>query len=192
MKIFIRNMACESCKVVVKDALEELDLHPVKVELGIAEIKEEINSEKKQEFNQIIKKVGLEVVESKGGILIEKIKHLCQEYIEEEANIKVNISDYLSKKLDKDYSYLSNAFSEVTSCTIIHYINLIKIEKAKELILFEEYNFTEIATKLNFSNLSAFSAQFKKITGFSPSYYKKLKEKRRKAIQSLTKDLKKK
>ncbi len=185
-------MACESCKVVVKDALEELDLHPVKVELGIAEIKEEINSEKKQEFNQIIKKVGLEVVESKGGILIEKIKHLCQEYIEEEANIKVNISDYLSKKLDKDYSYLSNAFSEVTSCTIIHYINLIKIEKAKELILFEEYNFTEIATKLNFSNLSAFSAQFKKITGFSPSYYKKLKEKRRKAIQSLTKDLKKK
>lgn len=192
MKIYIRNMACESCKVVVKDALEELNLHPKKVDLGIAEVKEELNAEKKQKLNAIIKKVGLEIVESKGGILIEKIKTYCQEYVNSDKKNNVNISDYLSNKLDKDYNYLSNAFSEVTSSTIMHYVNLIKMEKAKEMILFEDDNFTEIASKLNFSSLSSFSTQFKKTTGFSPSYFKKLKEKRRKAIQELNNELKEK
>lgn len=190
MKIFIRNMACESCKVVVKEALEELNLHPEKVELGMAETKEDLDAKTKEKLNQMIQKVGLEIVESKGGILIEKIKHYCQEYVNDGEKINSNISEYLQKKLDKDYNYLSNAFSEVTSTTIIMYVNLLKMEKAKEMILFEEHNFTEIATKLNFSNLSTFSALFKKITGFTPSYFKKLKEKRRKAIQNLTKDLK--
>ena len=190
MKIFIRNMACESCKVVVKEALEELNLHPEKVELGMAETKEDLDTKTKEKLNQMIQKVGLEIVETKGGILIEKIKHYCQEYVNNGEKINSNISEYLQKKLDKDYYYLSNAFSEVTSTTIIMYVNLLKMEKAKEMILFEEHNFTEIATKLNFSNLSTFSALFKKITGFTPSYFKKLKEKRRKAIQNLTKDLK--
>lgn len=190
MKIFIRNMACESCKVVVKEALEELNLHPEKVELGMAETKEDLDTKTKEKLNQMIQKVGLEIVETKGGILIEKIKHYCQEYVNNGEKINSNISEYLQKKLDKDYNYLSNAFSEVTSTTIIMYVNLLKMEKAKEMILFEEHNFTEIATKLNFSNLSTFSALFKKITGFTPSYFKKLKEKRRKAIQNLTKDLK--
>ena len=185
-------MACESCKVVVKDALEELNLHPKKVDLGIAEVKEELNAEKKQKLNAIIKKVGLEIVESKGGILIEKIKTYCQEYVNSDKKNNVNISDYLSNKLDKDYNYLSNAFSEVTSSTIMHYVNLIKMEKAKEMILFEDDNFTEIASKLSFSSLSSFSTQFKKTTGFSPSYFKKLKEKRRKAIQELNNELKEK
>ncbi len=191
MKIYIKNMACESCKVVVKEALEELNLHPKKVELGVAEVKEELSSEKKQKLNSIIKKVGLEIVESKGGILIEKIKNYCQEYVNSDADIKVNISDYLAKKMDKDYNYLSNAFSEVTSNTIVNYVNLIKMEKAKEMILFEDDNFSEIANKLNFSSLSSFSTQFKKTTGFNPSYFKNLKEKRRKAIQELNNDLKK-
>ena len=183
-------MACESCKVVVKEALEELNLHPEKVELGMAETKEDLDTKTKEKLNQMIQKVGLEIVETKGGILIEKIKHYCQEYVNNGEKINSNISEYLQKKLDKDYNYLSNAFSEVTSTTIIMYVNLLKMEKAKEMILFEEHNFTEIATKLNFSNLSTFSALFKKITGFTPSYFKKLKEKRRKAIQNLTKDLK--
>ena len=153
-------MACESCKVVVKEALEELNLHPKKVELGIVEVKEELNSEKKQKLNSIIKKVGLEIVESKGGILIEKIKNYCQEYVNSDKNMKVNISDYLAKKMDKDYNYLFNAFSEITLNTIVSYVNLIKMEKAKEMILFEDDNFTEIASKLNFSSLSSFSTQF--------------------------------
>lgn len=192
MKIYIKNMACESCKVVVKDALEELDLHPVKIELGEAVIKEEISIEKKKKLNSIIKKVGLEIIESKGGILIEKIKNYCQEYVNTDKAEKVNISDFLTEKIDLDYNYLSNAFSEVTSNTIINYTNLLKMEKAKEMILFEENNFSEIASKLHFSSLSAFSTQFKKITGFSPTHFKNLKEKRRKAIQELNEDLKEK
>jgi len=189
MKIYIKNMACESCKVVVKEALEELNLHPVKIELGEAVVKEEINTEKKKKLNAIIKKVGLEIIESKGGILIEKIKNYCQEYIDIKKPVKINLSDFLTEKLDLDYNYLSNAFSEVTSSTIINYTNLLKMEKAKEMILFEEYNFSEIARHLNFSSLSAFSTQFKKVTGFSPTHFKNLKEKRRKAIQELNKDL---
>jgi AraC-like DNA-binding protein len=192
MKIYIKNMACESCKVVVKEALEELDLHPLKIELGEADIKEEISAEKKKELNSIIQKVGLELIESKGGILIEKIKNYCQEYINGDKAEKINLSEYLAEKIDLDYNYISNAFSEVTSNTIINYTNLLKMEKAKEMILFEEYNFSEIAAKLHFSSLSAFSTQFKKITGFSPTHFKNLKEKRRKAIQELNKDLKEK
>lgn len=190
MKIYIKNMACESCIVYVKDTLKNLDLHPIKVELGKAEIKEELNNIQKKKFNTIIKKVGLEIIESKAGILIEKIKIHCHEYINSESNIKINISDYISKKLDKDYNYMSSAFSDITACTIVHYINLIKMERAKEMILFEDLNFTEISEKLNFSSLSAFSTQFKKLTGFAPSHFKKLKEIRRIAIQELTEDLK--
>ena len=186
MKIFIRNMACESCKVVVKEALEKLHLHPVKVELGVAEIQEELSESKKEKLDAIINQVGLEIVENKGGVLIERIKMYCQEYVLSEKNIKVNISDYLAKKLNKDYNYLSNLFSEIEMCTIVHYINLLKVEKAKEMILFEDYNFSEIAMKLHFNSLSAFSTQFKKITGFNPTHFKNLKEKRRLAIQKLT------
>lgn len=189
MKIYIKNMACESCKVVVHDALTELNLTAKKIELGEVEIKEEISDTKKQKLNSIIKKVGLEIIENKGGILIEKIKNSCQEYVNADEPIKINISDFLTSKLDLDYNYLSNAFSDVTSCTIINYINLLKMEKAKEMILFEDLNFSEIATKLNFSSLSAFSTQFKKISGFNPSHFKTLKEKRRKAIQELNEDL---
>lgn len=190
MKIYIKNMACESCKVVVKNALEELNLHPTQIELGEATIKEELDDEKKEKLNSIIKKVGLEIIESKGAILIEKIKNYCQEYVNNDKGEKTNLSDYLAERLNLDYNYLSNAFSEVTSSTIINYTNLLKMEKAKEMILFEESNFSEIATKLNFSSLSAFSTQFKKITGFSPTHFKNLKEKRRKAIQELNEDLK--
>jgi AraC-like DNA-binding protein len=187
MKIYIRNMACESCKVVVKDALLKLNLHPVKVELGEAEIKEELSDAKKEKLDAIINQVGLQIVENKGGILIEKIKNYCQEYVVSEKNIKVNISEFLSQKLNKDYNYLSNVFSEIELSTIVNYINQLKIERAKEMILFEDYNLTEIAEKLNFNNLSSFSTQFKKITGFNPTHFKNLKNKRRLAIQELTK-----
>lgn len=186
MKIYIRNMACESCKVVVKDALTKLNLHPVSVELGQAEIKENLTDAKKQKLDAIINEAGLEIIESKGGILIEQIKKYSMEYVLSEKLIKVNISDFLSKKMNKDYKYLSNVFSEVEVSTIVHYINQLKIEKAKEMIMFEDHNLTEIAEKLNFNSLSAFSTQFKKLTGYNPTHFKNLKNKRRIAIQELT------
>lgn len=186
MKIYIRNMACESCKIVVKEALQELHIQPIKVELGQAEIKQDISDAKKQKLDKLINKAGLQIIENKGAILIENIKKYSQEYAISEKDIKVNISDFLSKKLNKDYNYLSNVFSEVELSTIVQYINRIKMERAKEMILFEDHNFSEIASKLNFSTLSAFSSQFKKITGFNPSHFKNLKNKRRLTIQELT------
>src|SRR3954468_7814440 len=142
MRIYIRNMACESCKFYVKDALKKLNLEPLLVELGEAEIKGDLTDAKKQKLDVLLKKVGLEIIENKGGILIEKIKNYCQEYVISEKQIKINISDFLSQKLDRDYNYLSNVFSEVELCTIIHYISLLKVEKAKEMILFDDYNFS--------------------------------------------------
>ena len=186
MKIYIRNMACESCKVVVKDALLKLNLNPVRVELGQAEIMEDLSDAKKEKLDAIINKVGLQIVESKGGILIESIKNHCQAYVVSEKLIKVNFSDFLSQKLNRDYNYLSSVFSEVELCTIVQYISLIKMERAKEMILFGDDNFSEIATKLNFNSLSAFSTQFKKITGFTPTHFKNLKSKRRSTIQQLS------
>lgn len=187
MKIYIRNMACESCKVVVREALEELKLEPVRVELGEAEVKGNLSEEKKEKLNAEIQKVGLEIVENKGIVLIEKIKHFCHEYAFSEKEIKINISDFLAQKLKKDYNYISNAFSEIESCTIVNYINMIKMERAKEMILFEDYNFTEIADKLHFNNLSTFSTQFKKITGFNLTHFKNLKNIRKLSIQELVK-----
>lgn len=178
-------MACESCKVVVKEALEELKLHPIKVELGEVELKEHIKADQKKEFNNIINKVGLELVENNGGILIEKIKKCIREYVYSKTTPTANFSDYLSKKLDYDYIYLSNLFSDIEATTITGYMNGIKMEYAKEMIMFEEHTLSEIAEKLHYSNLSHFSAQFKKTTGLPPSHFKKLKEKRRLAVHEL-------
>ncbi len=180
-------MACESCKVVVRGALYKLKLNPVRVELGEAEIKETIGAEKKKELNAIIKKVGLQVVENKGGILIEKIKTAIHAYLNSERPPKLNFSDYLSKELKYDYNYLSTMFSDVESCTISHYLNSVKMERAKEMILFEELTISEIADKLHYSNIAHFSAQFKKSSGLPPSTFKKLKEKRRLTMQEISK-----
>ncbi len=187
MKIYIRNMACESCKVVVKEALDKLRLRPVKVELGEAETQLAMTEEKKEKLNSMIKKVGLEVVEDKSGILIEKIKKGILDYVYASRTPNVNLSDYLSKKLNYDYKYLSNVFSEMEPLTITHYMNSIKMERAKELILLEDLSLSEVADKLHFSNLSHFSANFKKITGLPPSHFKKLRERRRRTIQELSK-----
>lgn len=186
MKIYIRNMACESCKIVVHNALIKLNLNPITVALGEVEIKEDLTETKKQKLEALINKAGLQIIESKGAILTEKIKNHCQEYLFSGKNVKVNISEFLSCKLGRDYNYLSNVFSEVELCTIVHYINLLKIEKAKEMIAFDNYNFSEIAAELNFNNLAAFSTQFKKITGHTPTQFKNLKSKPRLTIQQLT------
>ena len=177
-------MACESCKIVVKEALEKLRLHPVKVELGEAEVKEKVTAEQKKKLNSDIRKAGLEVIESKGGILIERIKRYIIEYISLNKLPAVNFSDYLAAKLNYDYNYLSNIFSEVEGRSITHFMNAVKMEKAKELIMFEDLALLDVAEKLHYTSLSSFSTQFKKITGFPPSHYKKLRERRR-TIQEL-------
>ena len=179
-------MACESCKVVVKEALEELDITPVKVELGEIETKEDISKDDKIQLNRKIKKVGLELLEKKQGVLIEKIRKIMIDFVyksDDKPNIKFSV--LLSEELNYSYSYLANFFSEVEATTIEQYIIALKIERIKELIIFGEDTFSEIAHKLHYSSVAHLSSQFKKVTGLTPSHFKALKEKRRIAIQNI-------
>jgi len=188
MKIYVKNMACESCKLVVKEALEELDITPVKVDLGEIETKEVISDEKKKKLNNILNKVGLELLEKRKGLLIEKIREVIIDYVyhsDEKPNIK--FSALLSDRLNHSYTYLANFFSEVEATTIEQYIISLKIERIKELLMFEEYTLSEIAFKLHYCSVAHLSTQFKKMTGLSPTHFKALKEKRRISIQNLKK-----
>lgn len=186
MKIYIKNMACESCKIVVKEALEELDIATAKVELGEIETKQDVSDEVKMQLNKKIKKAGLELLEKKQGVLIEQIRKVIINYIynsDEKPTIKFSV--LLSKELDHTYTYLSNFFSEVEAISIEQYMIALKIERTKELIIFGEDTFSEIAYKLHYSSVAHLSAQFKKVTGLTPSHFKALKNKRRITIQNI-------
>ncbi len=186
MKIYVKNMACESCKVFVEDALKELDILTVKIELGEIETKEDVSDDEKLKLNSKIKKVGLELLEKKQGVLIEKIRKVIIDYVyksDEKPNIKFSV--LLSKELNHSYTYLANFFSEVEASTIEQYIIALKIERIKELIIFGEHTLSEIAYILYYSSVAHLSGQFKKITGLTPSHFKALKEKRRIAIQNI-------
>jgi len=181
MKLFIRNMACDCCKVLVKDELEKLGIKTGQVELGEVEVdvKENIPDKKQQQFSEAIKKAGLEVIETREGILLEKIKRQIHEYVyNSKEKSHLNFSTYLSKQLNYDYAYLSNFFSEIQASTIEKYLIALKIDRVKELIVLKELTLTEIAYKLHYSSLAHLSNQFKKVTGLSPSHFKKLKERR--------------
>ncbi|HSF90038.1 MAG TPA: AraC family transcriptional regulator [Saprospiraceae bacterium] len=186
MKIYVKNMACESCKVVVKDALEELDISTVKIELGEIETKEDLTDEEKKEFSNKIKKAGLELLEKKQGVLIEKIRQVMVDYVyKSDAKPNIKFSVLLSEELNHSYTYLANFFSEVEATTIEQYIIALKIERIKELIIFGDDTFSEIAHKLHYSSIAHLSAQFKKATGLTPSHFKALKQKRRITIQNI-------
>lgn len=186
MKIYVKNMACESCKVFVREALNELDISAVKIELGEIETREDVTDELKKKLNIKIKKVGLELLEKKQGVLIEKIRKVIIDYVyKSDEKPTVNFSDLLSEELNHNYTYLANFFSEVEATTIEQYIISLKIERIKELIINEEYNLSEIAHMMHYSSIAHLSNQFKKITGLSPSHFKSLKEKRRISIQNI-------
>jgi YesN/AraC family two-component response regulator len=185
MKLYIRNMACESCKVLVKEELEKIGVRPVKVELGEAEVKGAIPAKKKEQFAAAIKKAGLELVKSKEGILIDQIKAAIAEYINNNKSIKTKLSGYLSKKLHYDYAYLSSYFSAMQANTIEQYSIALKIEKVKEMLLLEDLTLSQIADRLNYSSVAHISNQFKKVTGLPASHFKKLGIVRRMTIQDL-------
>lgn len=186
MRIFVKNMACESCKLFVRDALDELGISPVKVELGEIETKKDVSDDEKRKLNSQIKKAGMELLEKKQGVLVEKIRKFMIDYVYKPgktSNIKFSV--LLSQELDLSYTYLANFFSEVEATTIEKYIIALKIERIKELILFGEDTFSQIAYKLNYSSAAHLSSQFKKVTGLTPSHFKALKEKRRITIQNI-------
>lgn len=167
------------CRIVVKDELRKLGLHHSMIDLGTVEIEEDITDRQREQLKNNLLKSGLELLDDKKSILIEKIKNVIIEMIHYSDEVpKVNYSEYISEKLKYDYTYLSNMFSEVKGITIQHFIILHKIEKVKELLLYDEINLTQISYKLHYSSVAHLSNQFKKITGLSPSYFKKLKQKR--------------
>lgn len=174
------------CKMVVKDELLKLGLHFVVVDLGMVEITEEISNEDRELLRVNLLRSGLELLEDKKSILIEQIKAVIVEMIHySDETPKVNYSDYISEKLNYDYTYLSNVFSEVKGITIQQFIIINKIERVKELLLYDELNLTEISYKLNYSSVAHLSNQFKKITGLSPSFYKQLKQKRDSNLENM-------
>lgn len=171
---------------MVKSQLEQLGLHYTSIELGIIEIPEELTDNQKEKLRANLAISGLELLDDKKSSLIEKIKTVIIEAIHySEEALKVSYSDYISEKLGYDYTYMSNIFSEVMGITIQHFIIKHKIEKVKELILYDEMNLTEIAFNLHYSSVAHLSYQFKKVTGHPPSYYKKLGLKRKQNLENL-------
>ena len=176
-------MVCIRCKMMVKSELEKLGLHHLTVELGEAEIMEDISKEQFARLDVDLKKSGLELIDDKKSILVERIKTLITELVHyADDQIKINLSDYLSAKLNHDYYYLANLFSEVKGTTIENFYLNHKIEKVKELLVYDELNLTEIAFKMHYSSMAHLSNQFKKMTGLTPSHFKNLRLKRRSAL----------
>lgn len=176
-------MVCIRCKMVVKSELEKLGLHYVSVDLGETEIMEEISPEQLTTLSIALKKTGLELMDDKKSILVEKIKTIIIELVHyADEQIKINLSDYLSEKLNHNYTYLANLFSEVKGTTIEQFYLAHKIEKVKELLVYDELNLTEIAWKMHYSSVAHLSNQFKKMTGLTPTHFKNLKNKRRSTL----------
>lgn len=186
MKLYIKYMVSLRCKMVVKEELKKLDIEFTSVELGTVDLVSIISDSQREEFRKNLDDIGLKLLDDKKNILIEKIKSVIIEMIHYADELpKVNYSDYISEKLNLDYTYLSNCFSEVKGITIQQYIILHKIEKVKELLLYDELNLTEISYRLNYSSVAHLSNQFKKITGLTPTYFKKMKSKRKQNLENL-------
>ena len=179
-------MVCIRCQMVVKSELEKLGLHYVHVKIGEADIIGSIEPEQLTQLNIGLKKAGLVLMDDKKSILVEKIKSAIIELVHySEDQIKVNLSDFLSEKLNHNYTYLANLFSEVKGTTIEKYYLTHKIEKVKELIVYDELNLSEIAYKMHYSSVAHLSNQFKKFTGLTPSHFKKLKNERRDTLENV-------
>lgn len=179
-------MVCIRCKMVVKAELEKLGLHYIVVELGEAEVMEDITDEQHDQFREALLKSGLELLDDKKSVLIQKIKNVIVEMIHySEEPLAINFSDHLSQKLNHNYTYLANLFSEVQGTTIEKFIIAHKIERVKELLVYNELNLTEIAYLMHYSSVAHLSAQFKKVTGLTPSHFKQLKNKRLSMLEEI-------
>src|SRR5579859_2250052 len=186
MKLYIKNMVCVRCKMVVKEELSKLGLLYTSVELGEAEVPETITASQLDQLRVALLRSGLEVIDDKKSVIIQKIKNVIVELVHySEEPLVVNLSVFLSEKLNYDYTYLANLFSEVQGTTIEKFMISHKIERVKELLVYNELSLTEIAYQMHYSSVAHLSTQFKKVTGLTPSYFKQLKDKRRSMLESL-------
>lgn len=172
--------------MLVKEELKKLGLHFIVVEMGVVDIMEDVDNVKREQLRSALLESGLELMDGKKAILIEKIKNAVIETVHyKEELLKVNFSDYLSEKLGHDYTYMSNLFSEVQGITIEQFVISHKIERVKELIIYNDFNLTEIAWMMHYSSVAHLSNQFKKVTGLSPSSFRQMKDKRRNPIEEI-------
>jgi AraC-like DNA-binding protein len=186
MKIFIKHMVSQRCRMKVKEELNKLGIDYLSIDLGIVELDNNLQAELYERLKQNLINSGLELIEDKKSILVERIKNVITKMIHESEELpKVNYSDYISEQLGYDYTYLSNIFTEVKGITIQQYIINNKIERVKELLLYDELNLTEISYMLQYSSVAHLSNQFRKTTGLSPSFFKQLKLKRKENLENL-------
>ena len=186
MKLYIKYMVSLRCKMVVSAELAKLGLHCIALDLGVVDILEDITDTQYTELRCNLLESGLEILDDKKTILIERIKNVIVDMIHYNNTLpNVNYSAYLSEKLHYDYTYLSNVFSVVKGITIQQYIIINKIERVKELLLYDELTLTEISYQLHYSSVAHLSNQFKAITGLSPSFYKKMQQKRRESLENV-------
>jgi AraC-like DNA-binding protein len=178
-------MVSMRCKMVVKEELKKLGLHFVIVDMGVVDIMENITAGQREHIRTTLLESGLELMDDKKAVLIEKIKNVIIEMVHSDILPKIKFSDYLSEKLDYDYTYMASLFSEIQGTTIEKFIISHKIERVKELIIYDELNLTEIAWQMHYSSVAHLSNQFKKNTGLTPSHFKQVKGKRRQALKDI-------
>ncbi|MBC7605572.1 MAG: helix-turn-helix transcriptional regulator [Burkholderiales bacterium] len=179
-------MVSNRCKMLVREELKKLGLHFMVVDLGEVDIMEDLSLGQVEQLKLSLREAGLELMDNKKAMIIEKIKNLIIEKVHHcEEIMKINFSTYLSEKIGHDYNYLSNLFSEIQGTTIEKFIIAHKIERIKELMLYGELNITEIAWTMNYSSVAHLSAQFKKVTGLSPSHFKKFSDLKRSPIEEI-------
>lgn len=186
MKIYIKNMVCNRCIMVVKSELEKLGFHPTNVSLGEVTLDQELSAEEKDNISKTLTPLGFSLIDDKKSRLIERIKNLIVELVHQHnSELNTNLSDYLSSQLHHDYHYLTNLFSEVEGNTIEKYFIAQKIERVKELLVYDELSLSEIAFQLNYSSVAHLSNQFKKVTGLTPSYFKNIRIEKRKPLDEV-------
>lgn len=187
MRLYIKNMVCNRCIMAVDKVLAGLDLHPVHIELGMVDLAEnELTSEKQSQLDNTLLNLGFERIDDRKSRLIEKIKTTVIRHIHQSGEqMSMNWSSLISDELHYEYNYLSNLFSSVEGITLEQYILRQKIEKVKELLTYDELTLSEIAWKLGYNSVAHLSSQFRKITGFSPSNFKKLRNKSRQSLDNL-------
>ncbi len=187
MMLHIKNMVCLRCKMTVENELKKLGFDPLSIELGEVVFKQDLSQNEVELLENALKKYSFEVITDKRSQVIEQIKTAAIAYVfqDDDTEQKRNFSDFLEKKLLKDYTYLSNLFSEMVGRTIEKYLINLKIERVKELLVYNEMTLSEIAFLMGYSNVAYLSNQFKKITGLTPTYFKQLKDKKRQMLEKV-------
>ncbi len=176
MNLYIKNMYCIRCKMIVRWEIEKLGLNSTFTGLGEVKISNDISPEQRAKLKTALKKSGFELIDEENARLVEKIKNIIVEFVHySDEQVRKSLPEVLSKKLNQNYSYLANLFFEVKNETIESFFILHKLERAKELLVYYKLNLNEIAFQLNYSSVSSLTTQFKKITGFPPSHFQEIK-----------------